>query len=124
MMTYEVYRYVFIIGAILAGIMFCVSVVLFFALKIPTVVDGLKNKSDREKSKAYVPCENIQETNNVCLSATDKKTTKQPKRKKKNTTLVQEFQILGNCEAEVQNEWGPFEIEYSITLVHTDEIIY
>lgn len=40
-MTYEIYRYIFIGGAILAGIMFVVSVFVFFLLKIPTVIGDL-----------------------------------------------------------------------------------
>ena len=32
-MTYEMYRYIFVIAAVLCGVMFGVSVLLFFLLK-------------------------------------------------------------------------------------------
>ena len=48
MMTYEMYRYVFIIGAIMAGVMLAVSVLLFFVLKIPTVIGDLNGTNARK----------------------------------------------------------------------------
>ena len=47
-MTYEIYRYIFIGGAILAGIMFAVSVLVFFLLKIPTVIGDLTGANARK----------------------------------------------------------------------------
>ena len=48
MMTYEMYRYVFIIGAIMAGVMLALSVLLFFVLKIPTVIGDLNGANARK----------------------------------------------------------------------------
>ena len=47
-MTYEIYRYIFLGGAILAGIMFVVSVLVFFLLKIPTVIGDLSGANARK----------------------------------------------------------------------------
>ena len=47
-MTYEIYRYIFLGGAILAGIMFAVSVLVFFLLKIPNVIGDLTGANARK----------------------------------------------------------------------------
>ena len=47
-MTYELYRYIFIGGAVLAGIMLVVSVVLFFVLNIPHVLGDLTGANARK----------------------------------------------------------------------------
>lgn len=45
---YEVYRYIFIGGAILAAILFIISVILFFVLKIPSVIGDLSGATARK----------------------------------------------------------------------------
>lgn len=47
-MTYEIYRYIFIGGAVLAGIMLAVSVLVFFLLRIPTVIGDLTGANARK----------------------------------------------------------------------------
>lgn len=47
-MTYEVYRYIFIGGAALAGIMLLVSLLLFFLLHIPAVIGDLTGATARK----------------------------------------------------------------------------
>ena len=47
-MTYDVYMMIFNVGAILAGIMFTVSLVLFFVLKIPAVIGDLSGATARK----------------------------------------------------------------------------
>ena len=47
-MTYEVYRYIFIGGAVLAGIMLLVSLLLFFLLHIPAVIGDLTGATARK----------------------------------------------------------------------------
>jgi len=47
-MTYEVYRYIFYGGAVLAAILLVVSVVLFFVLKIPAVIGDLSGATARK----------------------------------------------------------------------------
>ena len=47
-MTYEIYRYIFLGGAILDVIMFVVSVLVFFFLKIPTVIGDLTGSNARK----------------------------------------------------------------------------
>lgn len=47
-MTYEIYRYIFYGGAILAGVMLVATVVLFFVYKIPTVIGDLTGANARK----------------------------------------------------------------------------
>ena len=47
-MTYEIYRYIFLGGAILTGIMFIVSVLVFFFLNIPNVIGDLTGANARK----------------------------------------------------------------------------
>lgn len=47
-MTYEIYRYIFIGGAVLAGVMLVASVLLFFLLKIPHVIGDLTGRTARK----------------------------------------------------------------------------
>ena len=47
-MTYELYRYIFIGGAVLAGIMLVASVLIFFLLKIPHVLGDLTGRNARK----------------------------------------------------------------------------
>ena len=47
-MTYEICRYIFLGGAVLAGIMLFVSVLVFFLLKIPTVIGDLTGANARK----------------------------------------------------------------------------
>ena len=56
-MTYDVYRYIFIGAAILCGIMFVVSVLIFILLKIPKVISDLTGATARKAIK------NIREQN-------------------------------------------------------------
>ena len=58
-MTYEIYRYIFIGGAVLAGIMFVVSVAVFFLLKIPSVIGDLTGATARKA------IENIRNQNEI-----------------------------------------------------------
>ena len=47
-MTYEMYRYIFVIAAVLCGVMFGVSVLLFSLLKIPAVIGNLSGSTARK----------------------------------------------------------------------------
>lgn len=49
-MTYEMYRYIFVIAAVLCGVMFGVSVLLFSLLKIPAVIGNLSGSTARKVS--------------------------------------------------------------------------
>lgn len=46
--SYDLYRMVFIIGAILAGLFLLISVLLFFVLKIPQVIGNLSGSTARK----------------------------------------------------------------------------
>ena len=56
-MTYDIYRYIFIGAAILCGIMFIVSILIFIFLKIPKVISDLTGATARKAIK------NIREQN-------------------------------------------------------------
>lgn len=56
-MSYEVYRYIFIISAILCGIMLIVSVLLFILLKVPKIINDLSGRTAKKAIK------NIREQN-------------------------------------------------------------
>lgn len=47
-MTYEIYRYIFIVAAILCGAMFITSILLFILLKIPRVIGDLSGSTARK----------------------------------------------------------------------------
>ena len=56
-MTYEVYNYIFIVAAILCGVMLAVAILLFILLKIPQVIGDLSGATARKAIK------NIREQN-------------------------------------------------------------
>jgi len=47
-LSYEIYRYIFYGGAILAGVMLVATVILFFVYKIPTVIGDLTGANARK----------------------------------------------------------------------------
>lgn len=47
-MSYEVYRYIFIGAAILCGVMFIVSVLLFILLRVPKIISDLSGATARK----------------------------------------------------------------------------
>lgn len=47
-MTYEIYRYIFIIGLVLSLLMAAVAIILFFVLKIPKVIGDLNGSNARK----------------------------------------------------------------------------
>ena len=56
-MTYDIYRYIVIGAAILCGIMFVISILVFFLLRIPKVISDLTGATARKAIK------NIREQN-------------------------------------------------------------
>lgn len=50
-MSYEVYRYIFIGAAILCGVMFVVSVLLFILLKVPKLISDLSGLTAKKAIK-------------------------------------------------------------------------
>lgn len=47
-MTYDIYRLIFIVGAIACAVMFVVSVILFITLKIPNVIGDLTGRNAKK----------------------------------------------------------------------------
>lgn len=126
-MTYDTYRYIFMIGLALCIFMLLVSVLLFFLLKIPSVIGylsgatarkairnirwqtaqpeplgraGLPAKSEQEREKGY------SDSMPVLISG----------QSSEETTLLM---APDNDVADTDR----FEIEFDITLVHTRERI-
>ena len=58
-MTYEMYRYVFLGAAVGCGLFFVISVVLFFTLKIPRVINDLSGRTAK-KAIANIRMQNEQ----------------------------------------------------------------
>ncbi len=56
-MTYDLYRYIFIIAAVLCGVMLVVSVLIFILMNIPKVISDLSGATARKAIK------NIRESN-------------------------------------------------------------
>ena len=56
-MTYEIYRYIFIGSAILCGVMFVVSILLFVLLRVPKLISDLSGLTAKKAIK------NIREQN-------------------------------------------------------------
>lgn len=64
-MTYETYRYIFIVAAVLCGTMFVVSILLFIFLHVPRLVgdlsgttarkaiEGIREQNEKSGDKAY-----------------------------------------------------------------------
>lgn len=61
-MTYDIYRLIFIVGAISCAVMFVVSVILFITLKIPNVIGDL---TGRNAKKAIENIRNAYDTVNI-----------------------------------------------------------
>lgn len=49
--TYDIYRLIFIVGAISCAVMFVVSVILFITLKIPNVIGDLTGRNAKRQLK-------------------------------------------------------------------------
>ena len=50
-MSYDTYRLIFIGAAIACGVMFLVSVTLFFVFKIPNIIGNLTGRNAKKASK-------------------------------------------------------------------------
>lgn len=133
-MTYEVYRNIYIIGEIMAGILFAGAVVLFFAFRIPKIIGDLTGRNARKAIYGI-------RMKNRTVSLKSKDNTKDIKRKpqsvitetlKRNegasdTTALfpseKETMVLSPAEDTVLLQGASFASDTDITFVHTDEVI-
>lgn len=92
-MTYEVYRYIFIGGAILAGVMLLTSVLLFIFLHIPTVIGDLTGANARKA------IENIRNQNASTGEKTYKSSYVNQERGKLTDKISQSGQVLHHTSA-------------------------
>jgi len=151
-MTYEIYRYIFLGGAILAGIMFALSVILFFLLRIPDVIGDLSGSNARKAIKKIKQDSQKREeeahrgSKNKGMITTDKLSTL----RRNSKSASRGGETTESCGTEslsprdsmsetaaaipVAPEYDPitsgppdesseFVIEYQITYIHTDEVI-
>ena len=163
-MTYETYRYIFLGGAILAGIMLIVATLLFIFLHIPTVIGDLtgsnarkaieeiRNQNASSGDKTYKSSavnrarakltDKISESGRLIHNPTDvmggamattKLDTEELLESAAETTLLDstiaenEQMKAGTTPETVLLSGQPheniFEIEYEITLIHTNKVI-
>ena len=108
-MSYELYRYMFIVSTILAGLMLLISVILFIRWNIPKVVgdiSGHASRSTRRSVKEVVPAA-------VCAAREADIPADPTEDLEKKTILL---------SADACTDTG-FEVEVDITFLHTDEVI-
>ena len=151
-MAYEIYRYVFIFGAVLAGAMLAITVAVFFILNIPEAIADLrKSKGGKCAEKLCVENDNFDRKSLFdSLLKEDKKTSDLTEQTLtdiddpyQDDKTVDKFKIKSNKErsslfnhssknirakdvATVRaplKAKSPFVIECEITYIHTDEII-
>ena len=125
-MTYDMYRYVFIGAAILCGIMFVLSIVIFIFLKIPKTISGLSGATDREENQ------NTGEQNEAFVDGASSGGVVQHQVQMYGVDAAnitpQEWQVEGSVffdgmsSSETTNAYA-CTIEYEITFIHTNEVI-
>lgn len=152
-MTYDIYRYIFYGGAVLAIIMFVVSAILFVYLRIPNVIGDLsganarkaieriRSQNETSGEKVYKPSvvnrergkitDRISPSGNIIQNPsgpfgggmeTEKIATQQLVEAGSEETTVLSAGETTLLDAQ-QTANVIFEIEYEITLIHTEERI-
>lgn len=97
-MTYEIYRYIFIGAAILCGIMFVISILLFLFMNVPGLIGDLSGTTERKAIKS------IQEQNESGDNLQKAKAVKRKRSKltkKKSLSEKQQYHIQGTPNAGV-----------------------
>ena len=151
-MTYEMYRYIFVIAAVLCGVMFGVSVLLFFLLKIPAVIGNLsgstarksirtiEEKSSWKENGTNDPDENwksrgrltdkISQMDIITTKIATQRMTSMPQSEetvvlteKTASDITTQLENVQSCGETTLLEEAAFEIELDITYIHTDEIV-
>lgn len=137
-MTYEIYRCIFYVCAVLAGCMCLASVLLFFLYKIPNVIGYLtganerkavesisnKNKStSKHGNKMTSSGHSVRSSDSVLVDAvsTAKISTQELHVKANETTVLDNMNETVVLNADIGET--TFEIEYEITFIHTKEVI-
>ncbi len=129
-MTYEQYRQLFMVAAILGVILFLISLILFFVFRIPDIIGDLSGatakkaiNSIREKNEHN--SEKLLEMN--MANGEKGKLTEINKTqilKDTETTLLREEVNETTClTQEIEPEQDIFSIQYDITFIHTNELI-
>lgn len=129
-MTYEQYRQLFMVAAILGVILFLISLILFFVFKIPDVIGDLSGatakraiNSIREKNE-----HNSEKLLKMNMANGEKGKLTEGNRtqilKDTETILLREEVNETTClTQEIEAEQDIFSIQYDITFIHTNELI-
>lgn len=130
-MTYEQYRQLFMISAVLGVILLIISLILFFVLKIPNVIGDLSGATAKRainsiKEKNEHSSGNLQKRigvhgeNGILTEANKTQMLKETE-----TTLLMEKADETTClTQEDELSQDIFSIQYDITFIHTNELIY
>lgn len=97
-MTYEIYRYIFTGAAILCGIMFVVSILLFLFLNVPGIIGDLSGATAKKAIKS------IREQNEAGDNQQKAKVVKQKRSKlmnRKSSSKKQQYNMQGTPNAGV-----------------------
>ncbi len=108
-MTYEIYRYIFIGGAILSGVALLVSILIFVLLNIPKVISDLSGATARKAIK------NIREQN----EATGDKSYKVSAFNEARGKLTDKISPSGNV---IQQHYAQMRLGIDTTKIETQEL--
>lgn len=114
-MTYEIYRYIFIGGAILAGTMLLTSVLLFVFLHIPTVIGDLTGANARKA------IENIRNQNESTGDKTYKSSHVNQERGKLTDKISQSGQLMHNTSSSLGGGMATVKISTQVLETHGSE---
>lgn len=118
-MTYEMYHSVFIGAAICCGIMLAVTIVLFFWLKIPKLIGNLSGITARKAIESIRKQNEHSEEKMEVLRQVKKTAALHPTYPE---TMLLNRQSLNQTLVLSQSK-NPFNVEYEICFIHSDEII-
>ena len=141
-MTYEIYRYIFIVAAILCGTMTITAVILFVLLKIPKVIgdltgrtakkaiENIRNQNESADIKGnknfFVDKERKKATGKISSQKSGQSNITLPDSNNKTAILSESAKETGKTTLlnRKKVEESTFKILYDITFIHTDEIIH
>lgn len=129
-MTYEQYRQLFMIAAILGVILFFISLILFFVFKIPNVIGDLSGATARKAINSIREKNEHNSENLLQMKPAngEKRRLTEGNRtqilKDTETTVLREKVNETTClTQEIEPEQDIFSIQYDITFIHTNELI-
>lgn len=129
-MTYEQYRQLFMVAAILGVILFVISLILFFVFKIPDIIGDLSGAAAKKAINSIKEQNERSSEKLLKRNAINGEQGKPPETnrtqilKGTETTLLREHVEETTCLAQAREpEQDIFSIQYEITFIHTNELI-